>query len=74
MCKLLGSEVGVVDVPAELLFISLAVQLQVEVDGNQNLFWVFTHMFFEDIGGKRGEDELFIDCFVEGGVPGSSRV
>ena len=31
-------------------------------------------MFFEDIGGKRGEDELFIDCFVEGGVPGSSRV
>ena len=38
MCKLLGSEVGVVDVPAELLFISLAVQLQVEVDGNENLF------------------------------------
>ena len=31
-------------------------------------------MFFEDVGGKRSQDELFIDCFVESGVPGSSRV
>ena len=31
-------------------------------------------MFFEEVGGKGGEDELFIDGFVQGCVPGSSRV
>ena len=34
MRKLLGSEVGVVDVPTKLLLVFFAIQLEVEMDRN----------------------------------------
>ena len=37
MCELLGGKVWIVYIPAELLFISLAIKLQIKVDGNENL-------------------------------------
>jgi hypothetical protein len=73
MCVLLGSKVGLVDVPAKLLLVSFALELKVEMNWNQNLLQLLLS-FFLDIDYVGGQYELFIYSFVQSSVPGSSRV
>jgi hypothetical protein len=73
MCVLLGSKVGLVDVPAKLLLVSFALELKVEMNWNQNLLQLLLS-FFLDIDYVGGQYELFIYGFVQCRVPGSSRV
>ena len=67
MSKLFWSEVWIIDIPAKLLFVSLSLQLQVEMNGYQRLI-AFTCMFASDVSSGRSQYELFIYCFIECGV------
>ena len=69
----LRREVGFVDVPAELFFVSFSFEFKVKMDRNEE-FLGFGGSFLFNVGDIGGENELFVDSFVESGVPGSSRV
>lgn len=73
MGELLRSEVGVIDIPAELLLVPFALQLQIEMNRDQDLL-PFIIALSHYVGRRWGEHELFVDGLVESGIPRPSGV
>jgi hypothetical protein len=73
VCVFLRREVGFVDIPAELFFVSFSLQFQVKMHWNQDLLCLGGSFLF-NVVDIRSEDELFVDGFVESSVPGPARV
>ena len=61
------------DVPAELFFVAFSFEFKVKMDRNED-FLSFARSFLFNVADIGGENELFVDSFVESSVPGSSRV
>jgi hypothetical protein len=70
---LFWSKVGFVDIPAELFFVTFSFKFEVKMDRNKD-FFSFSGSFFLNVINIGGENELFIDSFVQGSVAGSARV
>lgn len=73
MGKLLRSEVWIADVPAKLLLVTLAFQLEVEMDRDQCLF-TLPSVLTSDVGSSRSQDKLLINCLIESGIARTAGV
>ena len=73
MCIFFRCKIGFVNIPAELFFVPLSFKLEVKVNGYEYFFGIGGSFLF-DVDDVGSENELFVNGFIEGGVPGSSRV